>query len=355
MADIDDVLERLIMEAPFRDRLAAEPAAALAGYDLSPADLALLANSIDDAGGMQRGVEQRTSKSAMVGLLASLTGGGGAGSRGGGDCNDTDVAPRSDEERRLSGRPRAGEISVLRHAVGGNEAPPDTVGTRFRDDPYAEDAARSDGHWIKLGDAQSPDAAAPGGGLDEDCDGAVDRVRGGRSVLPDTDGDGIPDFAARASTDVTDEPQDVSDGKTNDVTTGVTTPVPADGDGRARPIGDYDGDGTAEAYKVREAAARTALPTEASAAQSGTGSKWKCATGAAPATPRGLVDGHPPGPDAEQYGSAKIREAAARTASPQEDLVAPPSSGTKHVAAFKWSGARETAPPPEDFLTIENG
>ncbi|MCU1589949.1 MAG: hypothetical protein JWP11_1205 [Frankiales bacterium] len=79
MADIDEVLERLVTDAAFRDRLGSDPAAALAAYDLSTDDLQLLASSLDDSEGQQHGVEQRTSKSAVVGLLASLTGGGGGG------------------------------------------------------------------------------------------------------------------------------------------------------------------------------------------------------------------------------------------------------------------------------------
>lgn len=79
MADIDLVLERLVMDTAFRAALADDPAEALRGYDLTAQDLQLLAGSLDDGDDAQRSVEQRTSKSAMVGLLASLTGGGGGG------------------------------------------------------------------------------------------------------------------------------------------------------------------------------------------------------------------------------------------------------------------------------------
>ncbi|MBK5307775.1 MAG: hypothetical protein JJD92_13910 [Frankiaceae bacterium] len=77
MADIDSVLERLITDTAFRSQLSTDPAAALSGYDLTTEDLQVLASSMDDSAGEQHGVEQRTSKSAVVGLLASLTGGGG--------------------------------------------------------------------------------------------------------------------------------------------------------------------------------------------------------------------------------------------------------------------------------------
>jgi len=78
MADIDIVLERLVTEPQFRTALAKDPAGALAAYDLNEQDLQLLAGSLDEGDDdAQRGVEQRTSKSAVVGLLASLAGGGG--------------------------------------------------------------------------------------------------------------------------------------------------------------------------------------------------------------------------------------------------------------------------------------
>jgi hypothetical protein len=90
MADIDGILERLVTDQGFRAQLASDPAAALDGYDLSADDLALLASSMDEGDVGQRGVEQRTSKSAVVGLLASLTGGGG-GHGGGGKAQASDI------------------------------------------------------------------------------------------------------------------------------------------------------------------------------------------------------------------------------------------------------------------------
>lgn len=78
MADIDTVLERLVTDAGFRTALSEDPAQALSGYDLGKDDLELLASSLDDGDTGQRGVEQRTSKSAVLGLLASLSSGGGA-------------------------------------------------------------------------------------------------------------------------------------------------------------------------------------------------------------------------------------------------------------------------------------
>ena len=80
MSDIDDVLERLVTDAAFRDALADDPATALAGYSLEEGDLEVLAATLDDDGASEHGVEQRTSKSAILGLIVGLAGGGGGSS-----------------------------------------------------------------------------------------------------------------------------------------------------------------------------------------------------------------------------------------------------------------------------------
>ena len=78
MAGIDEALERLVTDPEFRTALQNDPAQALGGYDLTAADIELLATQLDDAGG-DHSVEERTSKSALLGLLTQLTGGGGGG------------------------------------------------------------------------------------------------------------------------------------------------------------------------------------------------------------------------------------------------------------------------------------
>ncbi|MCI0584179.1 MAG: Os1348 family NHLP clan protein [Chloroflexi bacterium] len=88
MARIDDVLERLVIDAAFRARLASDPAGALAGYDLTADDLRLLSSQLDAAAGASGGVEARTSKAGLFGLLGGVdevaealaTGGESAGS-----------------------------------------------------------------------------------------------------------------------------------------------------------------------------------------------------------------------------------------------------------------------------------
>jgi hypothetical protein len=72
MPGLDDVLERLVNDAGFRGRLAADPAGALAGYDLSSADLALLASQVTDGAGASGAVEARTSRASLVGFMSAF-------------------------------------------------------------------------------------------------------------------------------------------------------------------------------------------------------------------------------------------------------------------------------------------
>ena len=80
MAGIDDVLERLLTDAGFARQLAADPADALAGYELSAEDLDLLSAQVSFDRGALSNVEERISKAGMFGLLSSFTAGlGGLG------------------------------------------------------------------------------------------------------------------------------------------------------------------------------------------------------------------------------------------------------------------------------------
>jgi hypothetical protein len=93
MSDFDTVLERLLADPAFRASLAADPARALAGFQLSADETELLQAQVSaDAGGHHQ-VEQRTSKASLFGLLSPLAGvgpgigdatGAGAGGAGGG-------------------------------------------------------------------------------------------------------------------------------------------------------------------------------------------------------------------------------------------------------------------------------
>jgi hypothetical protein len=74
MAGIDDVLERLLTDAGFARLLAHDPRAALAGYELTEDDLALLSSQVSFDRGAASTVEERVSKAGIFGLLSSLGG-----------------------------------------------------------------------------------------------------------------------------------------------------------------------------------------------------------------------------------------------------------------------------------------
>jgi hypothetical protein len=69
MAGIDEVLERLVVDPAFRERMQTDPAAALSGYVLHAEDLEVLAATLDASEGGDHTVEQRTSKSAFLSAL----------------------------------------------------------------------------------------------------------------------------------------------------------------------------------------------------------------------------------------------------------------------------------------------
>lgn len=94
MAGIDDVLERLITDPAFKANLAADPRAALAGYQLSANDLSLLAQQVSSDDGGQSAVEQRTSKAGFFALFSQFSGGPGGPGGGGSEVSIQDVSER---------------------------------------------------------------------------------------------------------------------------------------------------------------------------------------------------------------------------------------------------------------------
>jgi hypothetical protein len=74
MSDFDTVLERLVTDEAFKAALAADPTAALSGYQLSDDEVELLRSQVTPDFGGDRTVEIRTSKASMMGLLGSLGG-----------------------------------------------------------------------------------------------------------------------------------------------------------------------------------------------------------------------------------------------------------------------------------------
>jgi len=72
MSDFDTVLERLVVDPGFQAALAANPAAALRGYQLAPEERELLGAQLVAGAGEDRTVELRTSKSGVVCLLGPV-------------------------------------------------------------------------------------------------------------------------------------------------------------------------------------------------------------------------------------------------------------------------------------------
>jgi hypothetical protein len=72
MSDFDTVLERLLVDPSFQAALAADPTAALRGYQLAPDERELLGAQLVAGSGEDRTVELRTSKSGVVGLLGPV-------------------------------------------------------------------------------------------------------------------------------------------------------------------------------------------------------------------------------------------------------------------------------------------
>ncbi len=70
MAGIDDVLERIVTDTEFRHQLSTDPHRALAGYDLTDDEMELVTLQLSTDAGAAGGMEQRITKSTMVGLLA---------------------------------------------------------------------------------------------------------------------------------------------------------------------------------------------------------------------------------------------------------------------------------------------
>jgi hypothetical protein len=205
MNDFDAVLERLLNEPSFAAALAADPDAALSGYQLDDGEAELLrSQASSDSGGGLAAVETRTNKSSTMGLFSAfadlghtLSGGSTGARQGFGDAPATGgsgggaVPPASSG---LGDAPRSGvgdppvsgfgdaPVSGLGRAIGMAEhlAPPQGY------HPHID--ANGDGHWDK-----ATFIGTKGNGVeilvDVNHDGHADFVG------HDTDGDRLVDYA----------------------------------------------------------------------------------------------------------------------------------------------------------------
>ncbi len=198
MSDFDTVLERLLTDPGFKGVLAADPASALRGYQLSPDELELLYAQVStDAGGQGR-VEERISKASLFGLFGSLMHdsgiGHGVGSAGGAHAHLGAAGP-------------AGGSSGLSPAGGTplniNDPLNSMVGGHGNADGVVVDDVNTGGPLGHIDEVPGGEQAPPPDyhpHVDVDGDGRWDqytvRVRndGGMDVVADMDHDGRPDF-----------------------------------------------------------------------------------------------------------------------------------------------------------------
>jgi len=174
MTDFDAALERLLTEPGFARALAADPGAALAGYQLSAEELAVLTTQLAEGVGAAHGVELRTNQSSLAGMLNPLAATG--------DLLGLDQAVP----------PESGLGTAPQRGLG--EAP-----AAGRPEPGAE------GQPVKQGiaPAPQPEPVLPEGyqtRVDVDGDGSWDAhtlqatAGGGVDIQVDRDGDGRLDF-----------------------------------------------------------------------------------------------------------------------------------------------------------------
>lgn len=199
MSDFDTVLERLLTDPGFKAALAADPASALRGYQLSRDELELLYAQVSTDAGGQGPVEERISKASLFGLFGSLMHDSGIGHS---------IGQAGGAHAHLG---VAGDSSGLSPAGPGTTTTPLNIGDSLNsmvghhsgaDGVVVDDVNTGGplGHGVTElpgGQAPPPDYHPH---VDVNGDGRWDqytvRVRsdGGMDVVADMDHDGRPDF-----------------------------------------------------------------------------------------------------------------------------------------------------------------
>lgn len=183
MRDFDAVLERLLTEDDFQRALAADPEAALRGYELTDDERALLHSQLVAGPGEERTVEMRINKSGVVGLLgpvAAAFGVAGTGPvTGGGGGQVLGSAPFASESVGSSGEGH--------HEVLGGAAPGEVVGAAPAGSPDSIGSApvRAAGYHTRV-DVNGD------GTWDRHVD--YERTDGGVDIHADMNHDGVTDF-----------------------------------------------------------------------------------------------------------------------------------------------------------------
>ncbi len=189
MSDFDEVLERLLTDEAFRVALAADPDTTLARFSLDEAERDLLRAQLVSGADSNHLVEDRTSKSTMVGLLGPVLSAFGFGASGGGSpggpsgTQNLTPVPEPVGQQHLIPNPRSGvAVPAPAPEVAADYRTEVDVDGDHRWDPYVAHE-RSDGGVDILVD-RNEDGSIDFVGHDVDRDGLVD------SADFDTDGDG---------------------------------------------------------------------------------------------------------------------------------------------------------------------
>jgi hypothetical protein len=195
MSDFDAVLERLLSEPSFAAALAADPDAALSGYQLDAGEVDLLRSQVSaDSGGGLATVETRTNKSSTFGLFSAVA--------------DVGHALSADEPWSGAGAQAGAAVQRGAEAIGTHGA-----GQGFGDAPGAGGSGGADQQWrppAHSGFGSAPDASSGFGAARttgfEDAGRAFGEAE--RHIMPpegyhphiDADGDGHWDKATYIGT-----------------------------------------------------------------------------------------------------------------------------------------------------------
>ena len=205
MSDFDEVLERLVNEPGFKAALAANPQAALAGYQLDPEERGLLGVEFVAGEGEERTVELRANKSGVVGLVGPVAAAfgvavGGAATTG---VPSSGAVSGAQAFGLAPGTPVQGMGGAALETFGGVKDGGSLSGT----ETFGQ-ASASEGSTERVGVASGgahlgaapDDAAGYHTRVDVDGDGSWDahttyeRADGGVDIVADSDGDGQADF-----------------------------------------------------------------------------------------------------------------------------------------------------------------
>ena len=216
MSDFERVLERLLVDPAFKAVLAADPDRALAGYTLTTEERETLGLPVSAAAGGSHSVEERSSKSGVVGLVGPVVAAFGvaaeqlaSGPRGTstfGPAGPQQFGNAPTEASTFGQAPRSGTVTSFGEAPHGastfGEVPRDGDSS-FGDSTEPTESFGTVGSVEGLGDAPGSDlveATDYHTRVDVDGDGswdahtAYERADGGVDIHVDINRDGRVDF-----------------------------------------------------------------------------------------------------------------------------------------------------------------